>query len=234
MVVDFQDAWNALAMSDTAEGRGNFLFARAGMGMLEFVSRLCSSDQSEEALRSLSTALERIEPRYFTPLPAPVARPGIYRGTVEWTLPHAAGSNPEAQLLWALFSVVRHGQAHQGQQCMAELVDGSTFGVSISGAERGLTIESARARRDRHLTIQRRESAHVLWLNLRPDVFFVDLQNAIGDARLLTRGLTFNYLERSFDFTSDDLWHALRSGGHEIWPSSHDDAAASNAQHEKA
>src|SRR5437870_5601367 len=103
MVADFRDAWNAVALSNTAEGRGNFLFARSAMGILEFASRLCSSDSSGNALAAFTHELQRIQPRYFTPFPGPTARPGMRRGVQEWMLPHSDECDPETQLLWALF-----------------------------------------------------------------------------------------------------------------------------------
>jgi hypothetical protein len=130
-----------------------------------------------------------------------------------------------AQSLWALFDVIRHGQAHQGQQCMVELNDGRTFGVSIHGAEAGRTIEAARRRRwdTNHLSVQRRDDQHVVWLFLRPELLFLDLEDAIAAAQLLQRGLDFPYLERplrpgSFDFSLDEFFRALQQGGHGTWP----------------
>ena len=221
MVADFRDGWDALAESATTEGRGNFRFAQAGMGILEFASRLCHSDATGNALRDLSAELERIQPLYFTELPSAVARPG----GAEFLLPHNTASSPDHQLLWALFDVIRHGQAHQGQQCMVELNDGTTFVVSISGADQGVTLDRVRARRydGRQLSLRRLDAERAVLLRFQPATFFIDLTDAIGAANLMGRGLAFPYLVRprrqgDFDFSADELWHALTSRGHAIWP----------------
>jgi len=69
IVGDFECAWNCLAANPDVENRGNFMFARQAMTLLEWAARLCASDLSGAALTSLSQALIQIEPLYFTELP---------------------------------------------------------------------------------------------------------------------------------------------------------------------
>jgi hypothetical protein len=148
MVADFEDAWDAIARHKQLNGRGNFMFARQAMGVLEFVSRLCSSDATGGALLDLSAALKRIEPRYFTTLPGRCARPGFDRrnNAFDWMLPFGSVADQGRELLWAMFDLVRHGQAHQGQQIMVQLRGGDTFGISLTGASYGRTLRSGRLR----------------------------------------------------------------------------------------
>jgi hypothetical protein len=217
--VDFESAWDALAgrSREDLPGRGNFMFARSAMGLLEFASRLCSSDLAGTALADFSASLESAEPRYFTPLPGPCARPG---GS-EWTLPHANAGNPESQLLWALFELVRHGQAHQGQQIMVALQDGATFGVSLTGVlNRTLADVSAAPRPRDHLTMALGADGRSTWILVHPEMLFLDVDDAIAGANLLNRGLSFPYLGARqarpgrFDFDHQQLRSSLSAGGH--------------------
>jgi len=209
---DFQSAWDALAARSTEEalGRGNFMFARSAMGLLEFASRLCSADTSGQALTDFSSELQKVEPRYFATLPTAGPRPGSKDG---WTLPHAAASPPEEQLLGALFTLVRHGQAHQGQQTMAVLSDGSTFGVSLTGVL-GRTLGEVKAgpRSKQHLRINALDS-RATWITLSPDVLFLDVQTAMEQAKVLDRGLVFRYLSLDLPFERETLRAALAAAG---------------------
>jgi hypothetical protein len=63
---DFEDAWNSLAINGNARSRGNFMFARQTMTLLEFASRLCFGHPIE--LSDFSRELSNIEPRYFISL----------------------------------------------------------------------------------------------------------------------------------------------------------------------
>jgi hypothetical protein len=45
---DFLGAWNSIsANSDTSISRGNFIFGRQAMSLLEFVALLCKSDPTQ-------------------------------------------------------------------------------------------------------------------------------------------------------------------------------------------
>lgn len=63
---DFIGAWNSLAANpDKNIGRGNFMFGRQAMNLLEFAARLCTNDSTGNALKNFSNELFKIELRYF-------------------------------------------------------------------------------------------------------------------------------------------------------------------------
>jgi hypothetical protein len=219
---DFRAAWDAVAsLPADVGGRGNFMFARQAMSLIELAGRTCARDSTNGALTSLSQALEAIDPRYFTPLPGPCARPGMNSRHVEWTLPFRASANPqEAQLLWALFDLVRHGQAHQYQQIMVELNDGTIWGISLTGATAGRTLAKLQANRPSDHLSQMPGHDGSLWLVVRPEVMFLDFESAIARARVFEQGLEPSPLSRrakpggNWDFSHSDLEHQLRAAGH--------------------
>jgi hypothetical protein len=205
--VDYESAWDALAATsrDQFPGRGNFMFARSAMGLLEFASRLCVSDGSGQALTDFSRELEMIEPRYFVQLPGPSRLPK------EFSLPTAG--NLDCQLLTLLFDLIRNGQAHQGQQIMGKLSDGFTIGVSLSGVGDRTIRELENAPRSKqHLRVDTGDARRT-WINLSPGLLYLDVRRAIDGARLLDRGLALKYLERSFDYDTQELREALAAGG---------------------
>ncbi len=64
---DFEGLWNSVAKNnDENTGRGNFIFGRQAMTLLEFVCRLCSKDTTRKEIKKLSNNLIRIQPKYFT------------------------------------------------------------------------------------------------------------------------------------------------------------------------
>src|SRR2546428_766643 len=138
IVGDFEDAWTALAATPGPLHRANFMFARQAMTLLEFAARLCKGDHSGAAVRDLSKELEKIEPKYFTPLPGPCLGAGD-----EYELPSSVAAPRENQLLWALFNLIRHGQAHQYQQMAVKLTDGKHLLISLTGAEHGTVLDPA-------------------------------------------------------------------------------------------
>jgi hypothetical protein len=73
---DFRAAWDAMATVGPEGTGGNFMFARQALGLLELAARVCAEDKSGHALPDLSTALEGIESRYFTPLPGRAPKSG--------------------------------------------------------------------------------------------------------------------------------------------------------------
>jgi len=134
IVKDFEGAWNSIAANpDLAIGRGNFMFARQSMNLLEFAATLCKSDSTGKALSDLSNHLHKIEPKYFTPLPSPCAR------STGFILPHL-GNTTGNLLLWALFDLVRHGLAHQYQQLLVQLNRGKNFLITLTGADFGRNL----------------------------------------------------------------------------------------------
>ena len=216
---DFEGAWNAVAAALPA-ARGNMMFAREAMLLLEWSARYCASRAIAHA--QLSNALFQIEPGYFTVLPGPC---GDNR---DFTLPSAPFHRPpQAQLLWALFDLVRNGLGHQGQQILARLPDRRLFGVVISGVEAPL---GAVRRQPSHLNFARTPFGHT-FIHLAPDTLYLDIRDAIiGSGLLERRYLQFSYLERGgtkaaarrprrpsmtfYQFSAKQLRDALAKGGH--------------------
>jgi hypothetical protein len=137
ITADFIAAWDSITANPNQIGRGNFMFARQAMTLLELGSRLCYNDAN--ALSDFSNALKGIEPRYFTRMPSVCAKPDP-----EFTLPFIG--NPTGDLLlWTLFDQTRHGLAHQYQQIIVNLTDGKKFFIELFGADRPLRgIENSR------------------------------------------------------------------------------------------
>ncbi|MFQ5695962.1 MAG: hypothetical protein ACE5HB_08230, partial [Terriglobia bacterium] len=216
MVRDFEDTWDALAGVPSARNRGNFMFARQAMVLLEWAARLAATDTTGGALSAFSTELHRIEPRYFTTLPCDAPSPNEFR------LPSVTTANQERQLIWTLFDLVRHGQAHQYQQIPVELLDGNVFWIALSGAASGFQLATAQSRRKEHLGYKHDPSGNV-WLLVRTDLIFLDLKNAVEQSNLLGRRLSFRYLERPrrsshYQCDSKALKAALSKAGHPVNP----------------
>jgi len=217
MVRDFADAWDALAGVPSARNRGNFMFARQAMVLLEWAARLAASDTTGGAISAFSDELHRIEPRYFTQLPGGAPQPK------EFQLPSVTTANPERQLIWALFDLIRNGQAHQYQQIPVELLDGKVFWIALSGAASGFQLATAQSRRKEHLGYKDDPSGNV-WLLVRTDLMFLDLKDAVERSSLLGRGLSFAHLVRAgpgrsdYQFDSAALKAALATAGHPVTP----------------
>lgn len=220
IVGDFEATWEALAATwQPGQSGGNFLFARQAMSLLELCCRVASADPTGNALAAYGAALEHIEPRYFTLLPGRVPAP---RG---FELPSRAGcTHPEQQLLWALFDLVRHGHAHLYQQTPVRLSDGTMFGVSLDGVERGSTLSTmtTEQRHPAHLALYPEDGA--IWLAVLPGALFLDLRDAARQAGLFTRGLLPNYFKRpgagrqagTYAFAAEDLLGQLKQAGHPV------------------
>jgi hypothetical protein len=215
---DFRDAWTALAKvpEETASGRGNFMFGREAMALLELACRVCHEDPSGKALADLSAALEQIETRYFTPLPAPAYWPK------DFDLPSSPTKGPrEQQLMCVIYDLVRHGQAHQRQQIMVTTTDNNTFGVSLTGAMYGRTLETrlAHGRPPEHLSLLPGQDGEV-FIVLCPEVLFLDLQAALDSSGVFHRWLGFKHLARGqagkpqYAYTAAAVEQALKAGGH--------------------
>lgn len=216
---DFESAWAALVAmrpEGAVRGRGNMMFARQAMSLLEFAARLYGRDESARA--DFSQALFDRERRYFTLLPGPC----IVFTERSILLPFDPGQGPESAdrtLLTALFDMVRHGLAHQYQGITAQLADRRVLAVSISGAEFGEALGKT-IRRDTYLGYLKATHDDLL-VRLYPDVLYLDLKGAIADVRLLDRGLAFDYLRRgaeqgaTYRFDAASVEAALRAGGHE-------------------
>ena len=218
IIGDFEAAWDALASSASAGYRGNFMFARQAVGLLELACRLCKDDASGRALDDLSGALEARDPRYFTMLPGPCWAPTA-RTRDAFDLPRR-GAKPDNQVIAAVFNLIRNGQAHQYQQMRAVMADGKHFCISLTGAQHGATLAktlSSAPTVQEHLSIKC-DSAGDLWMSVRPDVLFLHIRNAIHDIGLLNRGLSLKFMTedraQTFDFTAAAAEAALRAGGH--------------------
>lgn len=120
ITADFAGAWDSLASNqDKTIGWGNFMFARQAMTLLEFWFRFCHDNVN--ALSDFSTALNHIQPKYFTKLPSVCAVPNH-----EFILPHLGNTTGDL-LLWSLFDLIRHGLTHQYQQIIVTLIDNKRF-----------------------------------------------------------------------------------------------------------
>jgi hypothetical protein len=225
---DFEDAWNALAASSDARYRGNFLFGRQAMLLLEVACRLCAGSKAGDGdtnapLEDLYRCLSGRDRRYFTPLC------GTRPSQRDFALPHGPDCR-KADLLSVLFDLIRNGQAHQYQQIVVELADGALLTCGLSGAARGLFLcrRLAENGRPRHLRASK-SAARDIHLDVFTDLLFLDIRDAICDANLLGRGLEFEHLARGhtvsrsaakpsartcYSFGSDDWEKGLRSGGH--------------------
>ncbi len=215
---DFQSAWDALAGTSGPRSRGNFMFARQAMTLLEFACRLAQSDPTGGAITDLSRDLADRDPRYFTRLPGDCWSPG---NPPEFVLP-SRGPDPGRQLIAALFDLVRNGQAHQYQQIRARLSDGNDFQFSVTGADEGLLLGQVLTGGRPRDHLQRRKDGSDIWIKVRTDVLFLDIRDSIRGANILARGLTLRYLERPrsgpggryYQFSGADLDAALIAGGH--------------------
>lgn len=218
IVNDFEGAWAGI-VATAPNGRGNMMFARQAMLLIELAARSCAGRRSR--LQQLSQALRAIEPRYFSPLPGPCGR------NQEFELPYDPNRGAkEAQLLWALFDMIRNGGAHQYQQIVVRLTDKRRFAIRVSGADLPL---GAPRRPRAHLGYLRDHYGHVL-LHVSSGTMFLDFRDAVTATGLLNRRrVGFRYLERPsqprskplppaprfYDFTSRALREALDAAGHQ-------------------
>jgi len=132
--------------------------------------------------------------------------------------------------LWAIFDLIRNGQAHQYQQIVADLSDQKQWAISLTGAELGRQLYIVRARPRPHEFLGYSIALNqVLWLTVNPDILFLDLKKATENSKLLSRGLVFNYLTRPrsgstrpktkltgqrYNFSLQELEKALVAGKH--------------------
>lgn len=218
IIGDFEDAWDALAARQGNLHRGNFLFARQAMTLLEVACRLCYSDRTDQTLKRFAAELARRDVRYFTKLPSSCWTPS---NPPEFRLP-SQSSTPDSELITALFDLIRNGQAHQYQQIRVRLADGKDFQFALTGAEHGLFLAQSLAigRPADHLQAHK-EANGDLWIKVRTDILFLDVREAVRSANLLNGNLTLNFLSRPrssssphYQFASTDLESSLRTGGH--------------------
>jgi len=210
IIGDFEWAWRAVSgLTGTGISRGNFLFARSALLLLEIISRICASDKTGKALSEFSSALDSQDPRYFLELPGQV----MGRST-EYTLPSRNGT-PEKEMIGCIFDLIRNGHAHQGVQISASLSDGSLLGFSITGADNGTSVEKiSGSERINHLSISNKRKDEI-WVMFHPNVMFYDLRSAILISDLLRLGLNIDFLTRPransnyYNFSAEEMRKAL-------------------------
>lgn len=219
IVGDFESAWDAIAHLPGPIPRGNFLFARQALTLLEVACRLCKPDTSGKAIQDFSNELAKRDSRYFTPLPGACWNPrSTPKKPAEFTLP-SQSTTPACELIAALFDLIRNGQAHQYQQIRVELTDKKNFQFSLTGAEHQLYLHRSFAggRPVQHLVAQVDEDGDI-WVTVRTDILFLDIRDSIRAAKLLDRKLSLEYLGRAgrnlYKFDAGALEQCLKKGGH--------------------
>ena len=217
IIGDFEAAWDSLALASGPGHRGNFLFARHAVGLLEVACRLCKADPTGDALSAFGVSLEKRDRRYITRLPGACWAPSA-RTRHAFDLP-SRGPDPENQLVAALFNLIRNGQSHQYQQMGAVCSDGHQFRISLTGAQHGAFLRTTfdHGRPNQHLSVSG-DTAGNVWMVVRPDVLFLDVRDSIREANLLGRGFTFPFMSedrmQTFNFSTTDAESALRKNGH--------------------
>ena len=212
MVNDFEGLWDSVANNKNAKGKGNFIFGKHAMMLLEFAARLANQDKSGKALVSLSDKLFHIEPKYATRLPGLCAR-----ASSEFKLPYLKTEGDE--LLWALFDLIRNGLAHQYQQIITVLDDDKKWILMLTGPDYGKTLQNTS--RHCHLSFYKASTADVV-MRVYADILFLDFENAIMASGLLNMGLISKYLVRGqqssthYRFSSSGLENSLRMGDHQL------------------
>jgi hypothetical protein len=215
---DFQCTWDALAEKSEGEAgnRGNFMFALQAGILLEWVGQLCKSDCKKKALGDFATELQKIEPKYFTPLDDKcLDHPQTFK------LPGVGSADPRKSLLSAMWDLIRNGQAHQYQDLIVKLTDGKQWGLGLKGVKHGWPLSEVAAKRSslQHLSYCI-DADGDLMLIVHPGVFFLDIRDAAKSARLLSRGLTVTHFPRGgpaakfYQFDVKQLEVALQRGGH--------------------
>lgn len=188
---DFVGAWDSVANNpDRNIGRGNFMFARQAMNLLEFVCRLYSHDTKMRI--SFSKELKNIEPKYFTRLPSPCADPR------EITLPHIRNNSGDL-LLWALYDLIRNGIAHQYQQIVVKLKNRKKFFIELTGAKEGRSLDIVRKLKPANHLAYYIDQDRDIGLKVYPDQLFIDIEQAIQRSQLLARKRKFKYLRRPIE-----------------------------------
>lgn len=212
---DFEGAWNGVAKSTEPDtGRGNFLFGLLACVLLEWACRVCRTDATGQSLQRLSEALWDRNSRYFTELPVHcrIPPPPKRKGETEFELPHIQIRRPP-YLLWAIYDLVRNGQAHQYQQIPAHLDGHSYFWIAIKGAELRTSLETASERTADHLAFCEYRDGNI-GIRVRADLLFLDIRAAIEQSGLLDSGLRHKYLTRSYEITRRELLASLQAGQH--------------------
>ena len=77
IIGDFEHLWNSLSSIGDTNYRGNFAFALLDMILVEFISRFCKFDATENMLSKFSDCLYSTDKRYFGEVAGP-------KGVHEW------------------------------------------------------------------------------------------------------------------------------------------------------
>lgn len=211
---DFASIWDALCASQAESSNGaNFTLGLLATVLLELCSRIASS--SDHAYRWFSDALGEEDPRYYAELPFESNLPRRFK------LPAASVVPPERQLLSVIFDLVRNGQAHQYQQVVGLLDDGRLLGIQLTGVDRG--GENARfddllrwplTRPADHLALDIKQRTGNIWLRVRPEILFKDVQRAAERSGLFNGMLQLDYLSGpQFAADSDAVVKTLQASG---------------------
>lgn len=212
---DFRACWDSLANNaDPTINRGNFMFARQAMNLLEFACRLYEGDPTGQARIDFSNELDSIESSYFTILPAPTT------STKGFILPNMGNTNGDL-LLWSLFDLIRHGLAHQYQQIIVDLNDGHHYFVQLTGASSGRVLNNVGALRPHDHLGYFSDNDGDIWLKVYPEILFLDFDKALSRSNLLGRNLNFDYLSRGgqctmnyYNFGVTALINSLNQASH--------------------
>lgn len=233
---DFESAWDAIASSPTASGRGNFAFGLMCMIMLELGCRICHKKTESDDSSKLKLWSEKLRKKssgaYFRRIPR------FEKGSSGFGYSHCAdgfalpndkeveflnSSNEEITFLSFLFNTMRNGQAHQYQQILVKLkkakdadtVD-SYWGIGLTGAEHGLQLSQSRrfGQPSDHLCVVEEGAGKNVFVKVRTDVLYLDLKESILEAELLKDSANgFEHLDRSLSLTGNELLIKLKASG---------------------
>lgn len=157
------------------------------MNLLEFAASVCVGDKSGKMISNFSNELNKIESKYFVHMSLKI------KLSKEFDLPFL--NQDRNNLLSLLFDLVRHGLAHQYQQIIVSLKNGKRFYVSLTGADTSRWIDKAsQLDSSTHLS-NKIDSDGDLRLTVRPEILFLDFEDAIVKSKLLGI-ISFPYLSR--------------------------------------
>jgi hypothetical protein len=192
IIADFKGTWDSVAMNDNQNiGRGNFMFGRQAMTLLEFISRLCSTDLSGKSLSNFSLELYMIEQKYSLSMPGKCVK------LKDFNLPYIFKSKSDP-LIWCLFDLIRHGLAHQYQQIIANLKNNKRFAIKLTGADFKRNLKYVKCSRPfEHLSYSIDQEDDLI-MTVCPEVLFLDLENAINKSNILNNNTKFEFLKRPY------------------------------------
>jgi hypothetical protein len=189
IVNDFIDVWDSVVNNNNEKiARGNFLFGIQATIFLEFICRLCSTDQTGNAIKDFSTKLKELECKYFNRIPQKCVT------IKDFTLPYIEESNNDS-LLSILFDLIRNGLSHQYQQIIVDLNDEKHFYIKLAGPKFGYSFLNSRLQPNTHLGYVM-DSDGDLELTVFPNILFIDLKDAVENSGILKKDLRFEYLSR--------------------------------------